>query len=195
MIPMAFYYPNEHAHMWFDIPFAYAIVAAAIIWHPEKLESRMGMFWWVPFGKVPEISATQLDVWRSDGTAQILDVRTGPEYRSSHVPGALHTPVTDFGAQLAALQLDKSRPVVAICLSAHRSIPAVRALQEQGFRNACQLEGGMLAWWKAKLPTVGDGSVDARAANALQKASASPPASAAKTTANTESNGSSDLDK
>lgn len=37
MIPMAFYYPNEHAHMWFDIPFAFAIVAAAIKWHPGKV--------------------------------------------------------------------------------------------------------------------------------------------------------------
>lgn len=38
MIPMAFYYPNEHAHLWFDIPFAFSIVAACIKWHPEKVE-------------------------------------------------------------------------------------------------------------------------------------------------------------
>lgn len=132
----------------------------------------MGMFWWFPFGKVPEVSADQLDAMRKDGRAQILDVRTGPEYRSSHVPGALHTPVTDFSAQLARLQLDKSRPVIAICLSAHRSIPAVRTLQKQGFREACQLKGGMRAWWKEKLPVEGDGSVDVRAAGGSPQACA-----------------------
>ena len=39
MIPMAFFYPNEHAHLWFDIPFAFAIVAACIKWHPGKVEN------------------------------------------------------------------------------------------------------------------------------------------------------------
>ena len=124
----------------------------------------MGMFWWLPFGKVPEITAEQLEALRKEGQAQVLDVRTGLEYHSSHVPGAIHAPVTDFSAHLATLQLDKTRPVITICLSAHRSIPAVRALQKQGFRQACQLKGGMRSWWKAKLPVEGDGSVDVRAA-------------------------------
>jgi rhodanese-related sulfurtransferase len=35
--------------------------------------------------------------------------------------------------------------VVAICLTAHRSIPAVRLLRARGFE-AAQLAGGMLAW-------------------------------------------------
>ena len=38
------------------------------------------------------------------------------------------------------------RPVVAICLSAHRSIPAARLLRAHGFPDAAQLAGGMLAW-------------------------------------------------
>jgi rhodanese-related sulfurtransferase len=43
--------------------------------------------------------------------------------------------------------------VVAICLTAHRSIPAVRLLRENGFE-ARQLQGGMLAWRAAQLPEV-----------------------------------------
>ncbi len=116
----------------------------------------MGMFWWMPFGKVPEITAGELDALRRNGKAQILDVRTGVEYRSSRVPGAVHTPITDFGASLATLRLDKTRPVIAICLSAHRSIPAVRTLQKEGFHHACQLKGGMRAWWQARLPVASD---------------------------------------
>ena len=120
----------------------------------------MGMFWWIPFGKVPEITAEKLDALRKDGKAQILDVRTGLEYNAGHVPGAVHTPVTDFSAHLAGLQLDNSRPVVAICLSAHRSIPAVRTLQKNGFRHARQLKGGMRARWHAKLPLGREGRAE-----------------------------------
>lgn len=39
MVPMAFYYPNEHAHMWADIPAAFALVVALMIWHPRKVET------------------------------------------------------------------------------------------------------------------------------------------------------------
>jgi rhodanese-related sulfurtransferase len=41
--------------------------------------------------------------------------------------------------------------VVAVCLTAHRSVPAVRLLRERGFE-AVQLSGGMMAWRAARLP-------------------------------------------
>jgi len=47
---------------------------------------------------------------------------------------------------------DKEKPVVAICLTAHRSIPAVRVLKEMGFKDAKQLQGGMTQWWIQKFP-------------------------------------------
>lgn len=120
----------------------------------------MGLFWWIPFGKVPEMPADQIEKLRRDSSAglQIVDVRTSLEWSKSHIPGALSVPITEFNARLPTLQLDKSKPVIAICLSAHRSIPAVRKLRQQGFKQAYQLQGGMLSWWKAKLPTAGDGS-------------------------------------
>jgi hypothetical protein len=40
MIPMAFIYPGEHAHMWFDIPFAFMVAALCYIWHPEQDEAK-----------------------------------------------------------------------------------------------------------------------------------------------------------
>ncbi len=119
----------------------------------------MGLFWWLPFGKVPEISPEKLDTMRKAGSArpQIIDVRTSAEWRSGHIAGAVHVPITELGSRIASLQLDRTRPIVAICRAAHRSIPAVRLLQRHGFRNACQLQGGMLAWRQAELPVEGDG--------------------------------------
>lgn len=111
-------------------------------------------FWWLPFGKVPEVAAQELDRMRTESAPrpQIIDVRTGTEWRSGHIAGAVHAPIAELGARIASLQLDRARPIVAICRSAHRSIPAVRLLQLQGFSKACQLQGGMLAWQQAGLP-------------------------------------------
>ncbi len=114
----------------------------------------MRLFWWLPFGHVPEISVTQLDRLRKAGSPapQLIDVRTTAEWRSGRIAGAVHVPITGLGSRIAGLQLDAARPIVAICRSAHRSIPAVRLLRRHGFKNACQLQGGMLAWWQAGLP-------------------------------------------
>jgi hypothetical protein len=38
MIPMAFYYPGEHAHLWADIPFAGIVMLMMWKWHPNKCE-------------------------------------------------------------------------------------------------------------------------------------------------------------
>jgi rhodanese-related sulfurtransferase len=114
--------------------------------------------WWWPFGRVPDIAAHELHA-RLQGSAppQLIDVRSGIEWRSSRIAGAISVPVTELKLQLAELGLDRTRPVVAICLTAHRSIPAVRMLRAQGF-DARQLRQGMRAWWRAGLPVErGDG--------------------------------------
>lgn len=110
--------------------------------------------WWLPFGTVPEISPLELDALCQDGSAppQLVDVRTDSEWRAGHIAGAMHVPITELGSRIAGLHLDGTRPIVAICRSAHRSVPAVRLLQRSGFHNACQLQGGMLAWQQAELP-------------------------------------------
>ena len=112
------------------------------------------LFWWLPFGQVPEISPEVLQQRLGEaGAPVLLDVRTRREWRRSHIPGAISVPISKLKKRLPELDLDPQRPVVAICLSAHRSIPAVRLLQGQQFNQAEQLAGGMQAWWRAGLPT------------------------------------------
>ena len=124
----------------------------------DRLKS---LFWWVPFGRAPAISAVELNQRiEAEPRPQLIDVRTVAEWRSGHIAGAIHVPITELGSRIASLQLDGRRPIVAICRTAHRSVPAVRLLQRHGFRNACQLQGGMLAWRQAELPVESDGSSD-----------------------------------
>jgi rhodanese-related sulfurtransferase len=110
--------------------------------------------WWLPFGQVPELSAGALhQILASDTPPTLLDVRTPAEWARSRILGARNVPITGLKRLLPELGLDPRRPVVVICLSAHRSVPAVRLLEAHGYRNARQLAGGMLAWWRSGLPT------------------------------------------
>ncbi|KJS30243.1 MAG: hypothetical protein VR64_16085 [Desulfatitalea sp. BRH_c12] len=110
-------------------------------------------FWWVPFGKVPEVNATNLaEELRSDFPPQILDVRTGREFRKGHIEGAVHVPISKLRSRVDELPFDRQKPVVTICLTAHRSIPAVRVLNARGFKNVAQLAGGMVAWRRNGFP-------------------------------------------
>jgi len=116
----------------------------------------METFWWWPAGEVPEISAQQLHLQLTSGPSapQVLDVRTGFEWSESRIAGSLNVPVTELKARLQSLNLDKRRPVVAICGHAIRSIPTVRLLRGEAFKDVCQLQGGMAAWNEAGLPVV-----------------------------------------
>ena len=110
---------------------------------------------WLPLGAVAEIAPLELHRRMAAGDfLQILDVRSHLEYRRGHLSGARNAPIPTLHSALLGLDLDPRRPVIAICLSAHRSIPAVRLLRERGFAEAAQLQGGMIAWWRAGLPTV-----------------------------------------
>jgi rhodanese-related sulfurtransferase len=119
---------------------------------PARHHLAMALPWWLPFGSVPRISAVQLAKDLAGIEApQLVDVRTRVEYQRGHLRGAISAPIQTLGQRLGDLGLDPSRRVVAICLTAHRSIPAVRLLRARGL-DAAELAGGMLAWRAAGFP-------------------------------------------
>jgi rhodanese-related sulfurtransferase len=115
----------------------------------------MRLPWWLPIGTVQEIAASDLarDL-AGPNPPLLLDVRTEAEFARGHIHGAVSAPIHALASRLDALGLRPGRPVVAICLSAHRSIPAVRLLRERGLE-ASQLAGGMFAWRAAGMPEEG----------------------------------------
>ncbi len=122
----------------------------------ERLRRRLAQrLWWLPFGRVPEVTAGSLAAELSNGgRPQLLDVRTAHEFREGHVDGAVNVPVSELHRHLDRLRLQPGRPVVAICLSGHRSVPAVRLLRAHGWPDVRQLAGGMRAWRKEGRPVV-----------------------------------------
>ncbi len=112
------------------------------------------MFWWWPFGKVPSVEARTLrEQLRKDRRVQLIDVRSTGEFEQGHIKGARSVPIQTLKKKLPGLNLDPSKPVIAICQTAHRSVPAVRLLRQQGF-DAHQLDGGMNTWRSTGFPEI-----------------------------------------
>lgn len=107
--------------------------------------------WWKLNGETPELSPAEVRKLAVEGKIQLLDVRTAVEYRRGHIEGAVSVPLGKLDDSALNLPLDRDVPVVAICLTAHRSVAATRLLERRGY-DIVQLEGGMQAWRAADLP-------------------------------------------
>ena len=80
---------------------------------------------------------------------QLIDVREPDEWEAGRIEGARHIPLGEIGNRLD--EIDRSRPVVAVCRSGGRSGKVVDALRAHGY-DAENLVGGMQAWEHAGLP-------------------------------------------
>ena len=102
--------------------------------------------------QVPEISVQEAKR-RVDEGAFLVDVREQNEYDEEHIPGATLVPLSEFMRRYEGdLPEDKDREVIVHCRSGARSAQAVTFLLENGY-NALNVEGGILAWKGAELPT------------------------------------------
>lgn len=90
------------------------------------------------------------EAWRRvGGETQLIDVREDFEVAEGMIPGARHISLPTLSARLG--EIDRSRPVIAVCRSGNRSSQATEILRAAGFR-VDNMEGGMLAWQQAGLP-------------------------------------------
>jgi sulfur dioxygenase len=82
----------------------------------------------------------------------ILDVRDADEtvIGEPRIPGAQILPLTDLREHIDAVPKDK--PVVTFCRSGRRSVMAASILQEAGYENVANIQGGFLRWRDEGLP-------------------------------------------
>jgi glyoxylase-like metal-dependent hydrolase (beta-lactamase superfamily II)/rhodanese-related sulfurtransferase len=80
------------------------------------------------------------------GPVQILDVREVDEFTGplGHIEGAVLIPLGELAGR--AEELTKDRPIVAVCRAGSRSAQATAILQQAGFSDVANLNGGMLRW-------------------------------------------------
>jgi rhodanese-related sulfurtransferase len=89
---------------------------------------------------------------KTSGCPTVLDVRTGFEYSSGHIPGAVHVPYYSLPLRLKILPEDREAPIVITCEHGPRAVLAKSLLNLAGFRNVELLEGHMRGWRKAGRP-------------------------------------------
>jgi rhodanese-related sulfurtransferase len=107
---------------------------------------RLAWLWWLPVGKVPEISPEELHQWLESGhPVQLIDARTALEYEQGTIRDARHASLSETPRAIDQLNVDPDKPVVMLCLSGHRSRPGTRYLRAQGLE-AYSLRGGITAW-------------------------------------------------
>jgi glyoxylase-like metal-dependent hydrolase (beta-lactamase superfamily II)/rhodanese-related sulfurtransferase len=86
---------------------------------------------------------------------QLVDVREANEWSGplGHIENAKFIPLAELPAR--AGELDRDRPVVAVCRSGARSAQAVVILQRLGFTRVANLAGGMIRWRAMGLAAAG----------------------------------------
>ena len=93
-----------------------------------------------------DINVSELKKRRTNGEKFIfIDVREPDEYADFNL-GAQLIPLGNLTAALASLEAQKNEEIVLHCRSGKRSAMAQQMMQQAGFTNVRNLEGGVLAW-------------------------------------------------
>ena len=83
--------------------------------------------------------------------ALLVDVREPNEFAERRIPGALPMPLSRLAEDYQQLPTD--RPIITQCASGKRSLVAAEFLSRHGYAEVSNLEGGIIAWQAAGLPT------------------------------------------
>ncbi|MGZ0080516.1 rhodanese-like domain-containing protein [Methylomonas sp. YC3] len=110
--------------------------------------------------QIQEIEVTEVHDYLKQGY-QILDVREPGEYLAGTIAGALNIPRgvlepaadREYAGHHAEL-MDRDKKWLLFCASSGRSAMATVTLQQMGFKNVKNINGGMNAWKMAELPIV-----------------------------------------
>jgi rhodanese-related sulfurtransferase len=82
----------------------------------------------------------------------IVDVRDTHEYIKGHIENSINLPLGKFSETLGSLEQYKNQPIIVVCQSGTRSVPACKTLTKADFEQVFNIIGGMQSWEDNKLP-------------------------------------------
>lgn len=92
-----------------------------------------------------DISVQDLHAMRNDDKPHmLLDIREAQEVAAGAIAGSVHIPMNTIPNNLDKLPKDK--PLVVMCHVGGRSAQVTHWLRAQGYDNAVNLDGGIVAW-------------------------------------------------
>jgi len=115
------------------------IVAANVL--TNKLEGRVR---WIQAAEVREKLSTSRESFH------VLDVREEDEVKRKRISGSIWIPL--WKLEKRAGELDKKKEIAVHCESGLRSYKACLKLQQEGFENVKNIDGGMLCWCDDPVP-------------------------------------------
>jgi len=119
-----------------------------------SLATLLGMF----FGVQNLHAADGVDVKQAQSMSKqgalLLDVREVSEYAEVHAPNATLIPLGEISTRLIEISAYKDKPIAVICRSGRRSAKAVQLLQDAGYSQVSNVNGGMSAWENAGLTVI-----------------------------------------
>lgn len=99
---------------------------------------------------VGTVSVQQAHAQLQDDAAVMVDVREPAEIAEQAVPGTINIPLGELQAR--AGEIPTGKPVLVFCRSGNRSQEGAAILAAKGY-DASTVEGGIIAWDAAGLPT------------------------------------------
>ena len=102
--------------------------------------------------EVEYIGPAELTALMEQGKVVLIDVRTPAEFGDARLPGSLNAPLQTFDP--ASIPIEADRETILYCRSSGRSGRAATLLAGHIQGKVRHLEGGILAWQAAGLPTI-----------------------------------------
>ena len=110
--------------------------------------------------KITEVAVSEVVSLLDDGY-QVLDVREPAEFISGTIDGAMNVPRgvleaacdRQFPGKNANMQ-DRDKKWVLLCATSGRSAMAAAVLQQMGFTNIKNINGGMAMWKQAEMHVI-----------------------------------------
>jgi len=88
-----------------------------------------------------------------DAGVRLIDVREQNEWDDSHLAAATHIPQGELIERIDEVAPDRSERLLLHCRTDNRSSRMAQELAGLGYENVAVIEGGILAWEQAGLPT------------------------------------------
>ncbi len=99
-----------------------------------------------------DVVTLQRNIQDSAENLYILDVRTPLEWKAGHINEANQIELALLKSSIDSIPRDSR--IAVICGSGYRASLAASLLKKMGYRDVANIQGGMSAWNKAKLPVV-----------------------------------------
>ena len=121
-----------------------ALLVVTYLLFQDLIESSLNKF----NGLSPLLAVTKMN----SADTIIVDVRDPHEYIKGHIENSINLPLGKFSEKISTLEKNKNQPIIVVCQTGTRSVPACKTLSKAGFEQVFNITGGMQSWEDSKLP-------------------------------------------